>query len=242
MNNIKHFYYINLDRRSDRKKHIEKEIEKSSILKKNLQRYPAIDGSILDLDSVDRKIATERGISTVRDKKIHHYGITLTYGSLGCAISHYNLYKICAESDDGNMLILEDDIILHDDIDRYLAMAQNSYINYDIFYFGLHRHASIKTIETSEKELYYLDGTFWGCFGYIVTPKVCRFMMDNVFPVSKQFDSVINEKIRQQKITAVGFTYNIIKSGHFGTDNQGKSGLKHKDPNCDAWSEVFLKS
>lgn len=241
LNNISKYYYINLDRRKDRYKHIIGEINKSQILKSNIIRYNAVDGIDIDIKNISNKIITPHGISTIIKKKIIHYGITLTFGSAACAISHYNLFKICAEENNGNILILEDDIIIDPDLDNYLQLI-DKHEDYDIFYLGYHSSQHTKKIPIDDQNnICYLRGIFWGGFGYILTPKACQYIISNIFPISKQFDSAINEKVRQNKIKTLTFTKKIVKCGQFKSDNQGKDGLKNKNSQNDPWSEVFTK-
>lgn len=236
---ITSFFYINLDRRYDRLNNVKKEIQKSNILKKNIKRYQAIDGQTIDLESVSEFI-TKKGLNIVKEKKIHHYGVTLTYGSLGCAISHYNLFKHCSENQDGNILILEDDIKISHNIDKYIQQINETKEYYDIFYLGLHRGKHTKTNPTKNPNIIRLGGYFWGGFAYVLTPKACRYIINRVFPISQQFDSEINIHARQGKIICLAFNTNLIKSGSFSSDNQGKSGLKHKEnKDKDLWLDLF---
>jgi GR25 family glycosyltransferase involved in LPS biosynthesis len=236
---ISDFYYINLDRRIDRKNNIENQIKSSKILKKELKRYPAIDGSQLYLNLIDENIVTEYGKKTIASKEILLYGVSLTYGSLGCAISHYNLFKKCAEKNNGNMLILEDDIIINKNIDYYINLINSISLEYDIFYLGIHKSSNTQK-NMIDKNICELNGVFWGGFGYVVTPKVCKFIVEKIFPISKQFDSAINDRVRSKKIKALCFYSDVIKSGSFGTDNQGKNGLRTKIFDHNPWVKVFM--
>lgn len=241
--NINQFYYINLDRRTDRKKHLLKEIKKSNILQSNIQRYIATDGMYLDVDEISDKIISTRGKDAIRRKKIHLYGVTLTYGSAACAISHYSLFKNCAEKNDGNILILEDDIVIDSQIDDYLRIIDNCTIDYDIFYLGYHSSRTSTKVDCidQENQICSLRGVFWGGFGYILTPKACEFIVNNIFPISKQFDSEINDRVRKNKIKTLCFKKKIVKCGQFASDNQGQNGLINKTLTSKVWNEVFTK-
>jgi glycosyl transferase family 25 len=240
---ISSFFYINLDRRVDRLQNIQKEIKKSNILSKNIKKYQAIDGQNIDLEKLSNFIITKRGSDLVREKKILHYGVTLTYGSLGCAVSHYNLFKYCAEKNNGSILILEDDIKIDYDIDKYIQIVDQTKEYYDIFYLGFHRSRHTKTTPTDNSDILKLSGYFWGGFAYILTPKACKYIINNVFPISQQFDSEINKQARLGKLACLTFNTNIVKMGSFTSDNQGKYGLKHngnnKNKEKDIWLDLF---
>jgi GR25 family glycosyltransferase involved in LPS biosynthesis len=62
-------YYINLDRRPDRKENVEKLIKKHN-LDKITQRIPAIDGTKLDLDKISNTVVTKKGIDNAKNKKM----------------------------------------------------------------------------------------------------------------------------------------------------------------------------
>ncbi len=55
------------------------------------------------------------------------FGNDLTFGEVGCYLSHQTLWKQCAQSADAAWLILEDDIILHDEFgSRVRLLMQNA--------------------------------------------------------------------------------------------------------------------
>lgn len=239
---ISQFYYINLDRRKDRLKNILKEIKKSVVIKDNIVRYSGIDGRELDLFSVPQYILKNKNsIENIKSKKIYSYGVSLTYGSLACAISHYNLFNKCYENNNGNILILEDDVLISSDIDLYLEKINGCNLHYDIFYLGIHRSKHSKLIKTEYADIFNLKGIFWGGFAYVLTPRACEFIIKNVFPISQQFDSAINQQINHNNLTALYFGHNVIKSGHFLSDNQGKNGLiNNRQHDRDVWFDLFI--
>jgi GR25 family glycosyltransferase involved in LPS biosynthesis len=238
---ISQFYYINLNRRKDRLKHMSKEISKSKILKNSIVRYSGVDGRELDLCSVSQSILKNNSFETVRSKKVRSYGVSLTYGSLACAISHYNLFNLCYQNNNGNILILEDDVLISSDIDLYLEKINSCNLYYDIFYLGIHRSKHSKIIKTENENIFNLRGIFWGGFAYVLTPRACEFIIKNIFPIDQQFDSAIYNKINKNDLTAMYFGHNVIKSGHFLSDNQGKNGLiNNSQDNSDVWNDLFI--
>ena len=98
-----------------------------------------------------------------------------------------------------------------------------------------------KFIKTEKENIFNLRGIFWGGFAYILTPRACEFIIKNVFPIAQQFDSAINKKINNNDLTAMYFGHNVIKSGHFLSDNQGKNGLiNNVRDNPDYWLDLFI--
>ena len=97
---FKDIYYINLDRRTDRKEYMESQMKELGFY---AQRYSAIDGKSIDIQK-----AIDDGIVPPFP--------TLTMGALGCSMSHFYIYK---EIMRGNynptdwFLIMEDDVKFH---------------------------------------------------------------------------------------------------------------------------------
>jgi GR25 family glycosyltransferase involved in LPS biosynthesis len=104
-------YVINLDRRPDRFKSFQKEIDKYGI--KNVERFSAIDGST---------------ISPINNK--------LLIGEIGILQSHLEIIKKCREDGLNNVLIMEDDVYFSDEIlklDEYMESVPR---DWEFLYFG----------------------------------------------------------------------------------------------------------
>ncbi len=91
-------YYINLDRREDRKKGIEKQL---SSLNLEYQRTSATDGSKADFQT-------------------SHFRAGLSATEMACAMSHLNAISKFLSSNEEWGCICEDDIILSSDISQWL--------------------------------------------------------------------------------------------------------------------------
>jgi len=63
-------------------------------------------------------------------------GSRLTRGQLSCALSHYNIYKKIVDDDIQNALILEDDCIFTQDINRIEEYTDQLPDEYSVFYLG----------------------------------------------------------------------------------------------------------
>ena len=232
------YYYINLDRRKERNSHFLSEIKKSKIISRKIKRFSAVDGFKIDIKNISNKIIKNSAKEEILDKN-KRFGISLTYGAVGCAMSHYELYKMCIEANE-DFLILEDDIVINPIIDKYLEDYVD-YFKYDLLYFGFHRHSHSK-LKKIHPLINRISGNIWGTFAYIVTPKFCKYCIDNIFPISIQFDSEISKHINQKKIIAMAFEDNIIQAKHLGTDIQGDDGMNYSRANpieTDPWETVF---
>jgi GR25 family glycosyltransferase involved in LPS biosynthesis len=94
MEKIDQIYLINLDRREDR---LEYFLKKFPYSKSNFQRFPAIDGQTLKITEEISKLFKNNNFNWLR-------------GKIGCAYSHYLIWKNALLNNKKNIFILEDDI------------------------------------------------------------------------------------------------------------------------------------
>jgi glycosyl transferase, family 25 len=101
-----HAYVVNLARSLDRRAHITRELQKTSV---SYQIVTAVDGRELDMTD-----------AALIDPSFVARGI-FPEGSAGCALSHLNIYRKIIEDGLDVALILEDDIVLPADLDKLAA-------------------------------------------------------------------------------------------------------------------------
>ncbi len=112
--------YINLDRRPDRKRHIEDN------LPFHADRFSAIDAKTLELDDNIKAL-----FSGFLNK--------LTKSEISCALSHYKLWKrLTLDKEADNYLILEDDVVFKDGFVDFWNQVFSKHIpkNYNLIYLG----------------------------------------------------------------------------------------------------------
>ena len=93
-------YYVNLDRRTDRKVYMEGQMKEFGFTGR---RYPAVDGRSIDIQK-----AVDDGIVPSNP--------ALRMGALGCSMSHFSIYKEILEikyNPQDWFLIMEDDVKIH---------------------------------------------------------------------------------------------------------------------------------
>lgn len=159
-------YIINLSRRSDKRLNMENEVKKFGE-RLNHIFFMAIDGNNEEnLNNYNFKIANWFDPSS---------GKSMTRGEIGCALSHYNVWKdIILSVENGTLkenckvLILEDDVIIPDNflelLDEY---TQNINIDYECLYVHrkpLNLNSEIKISE----HIHQSKRSYWAC-GYILT-------------------------------------------------------------------------
>ncbi len=184
--------YINLDEDIIKREYFEKEIKKS-VINDKCERYTAVIGKYLDIRLIPDTIITKNAKNDILLKKQKTYGVSLTYGSLACALSHYFLYNDCAQADKP-YLIFEDDVILLDEFDIYLynILTEIANTNYDILYLGYNEIPGFNK-QTISKYLAKPTGLITGMYAYVVTPQGAKKILNTIFPLNKQIDSSISD-------------------------------------------------
>lgn len=222
-------YYINLDRRPDRRKNVEKLI-KYFELEDITERIPAVDGSKLDLDNIPKNIITPAGIADAKDKNKMVY-VLLTPGAIGCAMSHKDGYQKIIDNNLESALILEDDIRIDKDFHKKLHYLMNKAeeLDYDVMFLGYHP-SSIKYIREQVNDVFVRSSRVYGLFGYVVSRKGAEKLL-KLFPINKQIDTEISNNSSKLNMLLVNPEYRIITSDpsevayEFGTDIQSRSNV-----------------
>jgi GR25 family glycosyltransferase involved in LPS biosynthesis len=98
-------YYINLDKREDRKKFMEDQLSTINI---PYERFSAICPTEEDIEGKYKSFYS-------RYVKHEDFSTTKRIGTFGCYLSHYFVHKKALDSDHGNYLILEDDWTINQD-------------------------------------------------------------------------------------------------------------------------------
>jgi GR25 family glycosyltransferase involved in LPS biosynthesis len=216
---------INLPRDTKKYRRFTDSISGSSLLKR-LQRFDAVDGKNLDIRIIENNILHQSGRSDILLGKQKRFGVSLTYGALGCALSHYLILNECSKAEKP-YLIFEDDIVLHTEIDNELhALVQHiisNKIDFDLLYLGLHNIPSLNKNKSYDQLLYIPQGLTCGTWAMIISPKGAAKILDIVFPLSVQIDSEISKVKNQLKIFAT--KKELAKHDYnFGSSTQSKNG------------------
>jgi len=164
---------INLERRLDRKEATIKKLKERNI--NNYEFVNAVDGKILVTTPEIKKLFTGNDFNNRR-------------GVIGCALSHYNLWKkLLLDEENNYYLIMEDDINIcenfNDKIDK-INFAEKDIIFFGYSMFEKNRNENYNTYNNSEttfsiqnlnKELY-----IGGIFCYSISKTGARKMIDYI--------------------------------------------------------------
>lgn len=215
-------YYINLESRPDRDEHMKQIINKLN-LQSITERIDAIDGSKLPESDIVTYI-TKYGQKRIKDPK-KRYGVDLTFGGVGCALSHRKTWENIINNNYNNTLILEDDVdIPIDFMNKYKQISQYIPPDYDIVFLGYHPTTDEYLYRDKKHKLLRTQKVF-GLYGYVVSLNGAKKLL-NLFPIDVQIDSVIGDHMDELNVFLVEPNAQLINSiqseynTEFGTNIQ----------------------
>ena len=202
VNQIKTFL-INLDRRKDRLEKLEKNPD---FIYLEAERFPAIDGNLLQPNPKLQKIFEGNDYN-------------MRAGIVGCALSHLKLYINLVNSNLNCLLILEDDIVFcHNFKEKYLKCLSMLPKEYDIIYLGHHakiekKDEGLSFIKTNSNES--LKISYGGNFSYLISKKGAIKLLNFIERVgmTNAIDTMIQKA--GDIIDLYYLSENIIKSDMF---------------------------
>jgi GR25 family glycosyltransferase involved in LPS biosynthesis len=173
-NKLPNAFVVNLVRRTDRKETTEKVFEDAGVKDSEYEFVEAVDGKSLTLTDEINTLFLGNDFGSRK-------------GVIGCALSHYGLWKqLLSDSTNEYYTIFEDDIQLVDGFKtRWIAAtAALATSDADIIFLGYHVrdiHNTEKT-KVSDKPIVQLDSDKYigGFFAYIITKKGCKKMLDYI--------------------------------------------------------------
>lgn len=140
--------------------------------------FKAVNGKELDLEKVvSQGYVTIRGYNDIKHGRKSHEGLP-TKGAIGCTMSHYALWHKCVEEGYSHIIILEDDLILHNNFKEY-APKISEYISQDDSIF----------IASGVSDMGYNDRyVVTGLQFYIMSNGACKTAIQQAFPIDIQTD------------------------------------------------------
>ncbi len=176
-NKIINGFYLNLDKRSDRKEKMEIELLKT---KHNIVRYPALDG--------DKIKDTGKFKGTIQNSHAKQYA---TY------LSHLNMLKKARDLNWEYVIILEDDLTLCDDFDYRLDLFLSQLPpNWTIGYLGFNGYSDTKIDKVTEYVHKLVDA--FGCFGMIIKGSFLNTLINVIENNNIAVDEIIRVHIQHK--------------------------------------------
>lgn len=220
---IKHCFYINLKKRTDRLLFIENQLNKSSILKNIYKRFDAVDGLTINPRSVEKGVLTENAIQDILMDTVNAWGLSMTQGGLGVLMSYLNLFKKISELD-SPAITFEDDVEIDDSFDDKLKMILSELPNdFDYCYLG-YGDTNVEKIPFSEN-LSIPKGMITCLPSLIISPNGAKKLIEKLKNIDNQIDTALYSRLSDFKV----YTSNerIVKiKNEFTTDIQGNNSCK----------------
>jgi len=191
-------YFINLDRRIDRKNILMNYKHQYDILC-NLQRFNAYDGkSFQKLNMLPFNCVLS---NNQKEHILNNHSVSggiLSYGGLGCALSHRALLDIIIKNKYENTLIFEDDIIITSNFSEKLS-ALKIPADYDLFFLGYHSAHNVKSFDENINKCHRI----YGLYGLIISLKGAKKLVEEfkIFnPLQYALDTAYYYNIDPDKI------------------------------------------
>lgn len=237
-------YLLNLDRDKNRLLSAKQQLD-NSILKNNITRFTAVDGRYIDINSIPDNIISDTAKQDILQDKQRIYGVSMTYGSLGCAISHWLIFKE-AKDFKKPIMVFEDDIILNKNFDSslkriILSLKNNKFIDFDMVYLGYHNIPSAKSTRI-DNVLSKPSGLICGTYGYILSPLGASKLLSNIFPLTYQIDSSISHNLHKLNVFS-STNHLLITNNEFISNAQQDHScynIYRNNPLEDNWSNLFI--
>lgn len=191
---LQRIFYINLERRSWRRLRFEERAEVLG-LKPVLSRFPAVDGSKLDVRRYPTSVVSPEGLERALAPPEVVNGVQLTRGALGLILSYHTLLKRIAAAEEDNLYVVaEDDAVFHGDfVDRLQSCVQALEVEdprWDFLHLGYYDDdCSLAPLEGIGNRFLCKPIQVYGLFGAALKARGARKLLEHLFPLDEQIDS-----------------------------------------------------
>lgn len=208
----------------ERKRDVRGDISFNNLIKyfKNIEIFDAIDGNNLDINNLGNKLQPFIYYQLTTDVNyrvsyLDDYVFIKNKNVIGCALSHISLWEKCIELNEP-IIIIEDDVIINSNSESYFKDALEnipkdgdfvSLYSGAILYNNKNKFNIKKDKFLNFNKFNYLE-KWWGFQMYYVTPKFCKIILENIYPLIFQIDKAILPIIYKYKIKSY-FRTNINK-------------------------------
>jgi len=179
-------YYINLDRRPDRKKMFEAQAALAAM--PYVQRISAVHGLSVDIKK-DKRIGMNTRVQVVTEYRRSHYEIH-SRGAIGASLSHYKVWEEFLKTGEQYALIMEDDAQLPPTFAMMVKDCAKDLPNkWDVWVLGWsHTPVDTGNDKTPFKRILH----FIGAHCYIITRKAALAFVEEFFPIETHIEHFMN--------------------------------------------------
>ncbi len=145
-------------------------------------------------EAIDGKVNAEKLVKRVDvDAYERNMGSRLLPGKMGCYASHVRVWELLLESPYQTALILEDDVVFHDDFSQSLELALKSRQHWDTLRFNCIR-AKIPIVQgrVGSYQMNAYVGPFTGNATYLLNRDVADRILPGIWPQTRAFDHELN--------------------------------------------------
>ncbi|SFR34039.1 glycosyl transferase, family 25 [Yoonia tamlensis] len=174
-------WLINLDRDTDRLADMVAQLDKLGL---SYTRFPAIYGKDHQATLAERADAAAYA---------RNMGSPILPGKMGCYASHIAVWEAFVASDHKVALILEDDVVFHDDFLESLDLALAGAAHWDTVRFNCIRaKLPIGQGRIGRYTLNAYAGPFTGNAAYLLHKDVAKRLLPNLWPQTRALDHELN--------------------------------------------------
>lgn len=188
--NVDKFLYVNLESDKERKDLLLKEISKSEILSKNIQRIDAVNGRELDLNNLNYALTDEAFKDITTNSRFEELrGLVMTRGALGYWVTICDIFNLAVKNNE-TYFVMDDDQIVHDDFDTLFESILNELPeDFDFCYTSTLTPQSMYKLEPYSDNLHKPKSALWGPNSFIVSPKGAKNILEKILPIKYQIDT-----------------------------------------------------
>jgi len=218
---VKYCFYINLQRRPDRRKFIESQLEKSPFLKGIFQRFEAVDGLNVNPRDLEEGFLTENAIEDILSEEVVAWGLSMTQGALGVLLTYRKLFERISGLD-SCAILFEDDVEIDGCFDEKLKdILSELPDDFDYCYVG--RGEDEIQHEQYSQSLVVPKGVITCLPSLIVSPAGAKKLLERLKGVDHQIDSFMYMK--REGLNVFCSKQRLVKiKNEFTTDIQGRGG------------------
>lgn len=174
-------WLINLDRDVERRAAMEDQLRALDL---PYTRFPAIYG---------KDQAEELALRADADAYARNMGSPILPGKMGCYASHVAVWEAFLASDKDVALILEDDVVFHDDFLESLDLALAHAGRWDTLRFNCIRaKLPVSQSKIGRYSLNAYIGPFTGNATYLLHRATAKRLLPNLWPQTRAFDHELN--------------------------------------------------
>ncbi|MBE0412926.1 glycosyltransferase family 25 protein [Yoonia sp.] len=174
-------WLINLDRDKDRLAGMTAQLDAMGL---PYTRFPAIYGK-------DHAAELSKRVDAAAYAR--NMGRAILPGDMGCYVSHLTVWETFVASAHKVALILEDDVVFHDDFLESLDIALAGAAHWDMLRFNCIRSKlPIKQGKLANYSINAYVGPSTGTATYLLSKSVCQRLLPNLWPQTRAFDHELN--------------------------------------------------